>query len=188
MPAKQRDRVWTREEVLALPDDGNRYELVDGELLVTPSPRMPHQDASSELEAILRHYVNEHGFGKVHRSPADLEFRSGQVVQPDIFVSSLVDGRRARQWSEVEVPLLTVEVLSPKYERHDREVKRVVYQRAGVPTYWIVDLDARAVEVWTPRAKNPLVETKRLTWQPIKAIAPLEIDLVAFFNKVFDVP
>lgn len=184
MPAKQTDRVWTREEVLALPDDGNRYELVDGELLVMPSPRMLHQDASSEIEFLLRQYVNEHGIGKMHHAPADLELRSGQVVQPDIFVSSLVDGRRAREWSEVGIPLLIVEVLSPKYERHDREVKRALYQRLGVPTYWIVDLDARAVEVWTPNAIRPLAKTTRLEWRPNSAIAPLEVDLVRFFSSL----
>lgn len=184
MPAKNLRRRWTREEVLALPDDGNRYELVDGELLMTPSPRMPHQDASSELEVILHHYVNENGVGKLHHSPADLELRSGQVVQPDIFVSSLINGRRAREWSEVGIPLLIIEVLSPNYESHDREVKRVLYQRLGVPVYWIVDLGARAVEVWTPRATRPRIETARLEWRPNPAIAPLEIDLVRFFSSL----
>jgi Uma2 family endonuclease len=190
MPARtlDLDRIWTLEEVLALPDDGNRYELVDGELLVSPSPRPLHQTAVLRLAPVLDRYVLEHRLGCVFASPADLDLRSGQRVQPDIFVADRVDGGRVGEWTDVGIPLLVVEVLSPGTADYDRVKKRRRYQRSGVPRYWIVDLDARQVEVWTPTATAPAIETKRLTWHPDAAAGPLEIDLPALFDSIQGVP
>ena len=182
MPAKQVKRVWTREEVLALPDDGNRYELVDGELVVSPTPRWLHQSAVVRLTMFVFAYVERHALGRFAQSPAELSLPSGHVLQPDLFVSGMIDGRVPREWKEAGIPLLVVEVLSPSNPDYDRKVKRSLYQKAGVPTFWVVDIDARAVEVWTPAAGAPIVETARLSWQPNAAIAPLEIDLVRFFS------
>ena len=79
-------RRWTRQEVLALPDDGNRYELIDGELVVSPSPRVLHQLAVWALNDRVSPYVRGLGLGITGLAPADLDLRSGQVVQPDLFV------------------------------------------------------------------------------------------------------
>ena len=186
MPAKQADRVWTRDEVLALPDDGNRYELVDGELLVSPGPRPLHQFAVHRLSVLLDPYVAGHGFGTLTAGPADLDLRAGQVVQPDVFVLARVEGRRVRKWEEAGIPLLVVEVLSPSNPEFDRVKKRRRYMKARVPTYWIVDLDARLVEVWTPEVDRPVFATSSLTWAPTPAIAPFVLDLPAFFAAVHD--
>ncbi len=83
------------------------------------------------------------------------------------------------------MPTLVVEVLSPATARHDRLTKRRRYQRSGVPTYWIADLDARLVEVWTPSAESPAIAAETLTWQPDVAIAPLVIDLAGYFGEVW---
>ncbi|MGA2382737.1 MAG: Uma2 family endonuclease [Bryobacteraceae bacterium] len=139
----QAAEVWTAEQVRALPDDGLRHEVVDGEHLVTPAPRAPHQIALSELEALLRPYVKEHGLGKIIRSPADLEFDPHTLMQPDLFVTI---GRRVKTWQDALPLRLAVEVLSPSTARADRIVKRRRLQRAKVPEYWIVDLDARLIE------------------------------------------
>jgi Uma2 family endonuclease len=128
--------VWTREQVLALPDDGNRYELVDGELLVSPSPRGVHQRAVGELYLLLGPYVRSHKLGYAAFSPADLDLRSGQLMQPDLFVGELVNGREPVDWSDYVIPLLVVEVASPSTARYDRITKRRRFQRSGVPTYW----------------------------------------------------
>lgn len=183
MPA--RAEFWTREMVLALPDDGNRYELVDGALLVSPSPHYTHQYGVLGLYRLVHAFVADHGIGSVLVSPADLDLRSGQLVQPDLFVSGMVDGRLVRDWEDVGIPLLVVEVLSPSTARHDRITKRRLYQRSGVPMYWIVDLDARQVEVWTPDAINPQIARDALTWQPEGASEPLVIELAAYFREVW---
>lgn len=170
-------RHWTREEVLALPDDGMRYELVDGELLVSPAPRFRHQIAVMLLHDTVRKYVADHHQGLAMNLPGDLDLESGQVVIPDLYVLRVSMDRLPERWEEVGIPLLITEVISPSTSRHDRVVKRRAYQRAGVPVYWIVDLEARMMEVWTPEAAGPLIATDRLTWQPRPELPPLEIDL-----------
>jgi Uma2 family endonuclease len=178
-------RTWTREEVLALPDDGDRYELVDGELLVSPAPRGRHQRAVFELALIVLPYVRAHRLGALMALPGDLDLQSAQLVQPDLFVGAMVDGREPVEWEEFGIPILIAEVLSPSTTRYDREVKRSRYQRSGVPVYWIMDLEARRVEVWTPEAAEAKIVSGRLTWQPSATVPALEIDLPDYFGRVW---
>ena len=178
-------RTWTREDVLALPDDGNRYELVDGELLVSPSPRGLHQRGVLSLLRLVDPHVQTHRLGSVLFSPADLDLKSGQLVQPDLFVGAMVAGREPVEWSEFGIPILVVEVLSPSTARYDRITKRRRYQRSGVPAYWIVDLDARQVEVWTPGDERPTIVERELRWDLPTAEAGLAIDLAAYFREVW---
>lgn len=176
---------WTRDAVLALPEDGNRYELVDGELLVSPSPRGVHQAGVAELFRLVDPYVRAHRMGRVCFSPADLDFRSGQLLQPDLFVGARVGSRDPVDWTDYGIPLLVVEVLSPSTEHHDRVTKRRHYQRAGVPVYWIVDLDVRKVEVWRPGDRTSATASRVLSWQPDMRLAPLMIDLPQYFSAVW---
>lgn len=178
-------RTWTRAEVLALPDDGQRYELVDGELLVSPSPRRTHQRAVRDPFLLLHHYVDSNAIGEMLFSPADLDLRTGQLVQPDLFVVALDALVAQMEWEHVGVPVLVVEVLSPSTAGYDRIKKRRLYQRVGVPTYWIVDLDARLVEIWTPDSDRPIIVDGDLRWQPDTQRGLLVIDLPAFFRKVW---
>jgi Uma2 family endonuclease len=179
-------RVWTREEVLALPDDGNRYELVDGELLVSPSPRPLHQLAVSAFHDRLKPYVRSHRLGTVLFSPAGLDLRSGQLMQPDLFVLAPPADGPFRAWSQAGIPRLVIEVLSPSTARYDRLTKRRRFQRSGVPAYWIVDLDARLVEVWAPADVAPTIVDETLTWQPDGTVPPLMIDLADVFSEIWD--
>jgi Uma2 family endonuclease len=176
MPALSKHH-WTRAEVLALPDDGKRYELVDGELLVSPTPRLQHQVVVRSLNRLLDAYVYQHNLGETFELPGDLTLGLGEVVQPDIFVLRELPERLDGSWSDVGIPFLVVEVLSPATARYDRIVKRGAYQRAGVATYWIVDLDSQLVEVWTPGAASPVIVTDELLWQPDPAVPPLRIAL-----------
>ena len=98
----------------------------------------------------------------------------------------LVNGRRPRAWIEVGSLLLAVEVLSPSTARTDRRKKRQLYQREGVPEYWIVDLDARAIERWQPESKRPEIMRESITWHPTGATTALTIDLVALFAGILD--
>ncbi|MDX2056264.1 MAG: Uma2 family endonuclease [Gemmatimonadales bacterium] len=178
-------RVWTRQEVLALPDDGNRYELVDGELLVSPSPRPVHQRAVGAFYRRLHGYVRANRLGEALFSPADLDLGSGQLLQPDVFVIGPA-APGPREWSDVGIPRLVVEVLSPTTARYDRIIKRRRFQRSGVPVYWIVDVDARLVEVWIPTETSPRVVDERLEWRPDPETVPLTIDLPEVFREILD--
>ncbi len=102
-------RVWTREEVWALPDDGKRYELIAGELLVSPSPGGMHQRAVARLYDLVPSYVRSHGLGETLFSPADLQLQSGDISQPDLFV--IPPGWDGRNWEACGVPLLIAETL-----------------------------------------------------------------------------
>lgn len=175
---------WTRGDVLGLPDDGQRYELVDGELLVTPSPRGVHQRAVLALALVLGPWIQEHGVGALALSPADLDFGAGQLLQPDLFVGAIRNGQEPVEWEDFGVPILVIEVLSPATARYDRVVKRRWYQRAAVPVYWVIDLDARIVEVWTPDAETPTIAVDALSWQPDPVEEPLVIGLRELFEQI----
>lgn len=174
---------WTAAQVRDLPDDGHRYEVVDGELLVTPAPTFDHQRAVGELFAALREYCRTTKIGEAVTSPADIEFDPRTLVQPDVFVVPL-GAARPKNWTDIRNLLIAAEVLSPSTARADRTVKRRRYQRAGVPEYWIVDLDARLIERWHPSDQRPDLITDRLTWHPLDMDAPFVLDLPAFFGSV----
>ena len=175
---------WTVEMRNALPDDGQRYEVIDGELFVTPAPRWAHQEAVGRLHLLLAPYVAAQAVGHVILSPADVEFARDTVVEPDLFVVPLVDGRRPRDWREAGHMLLAIEVLSPTTARLDQGRKRALYQRQGVDEYWIVDVDGRVMQRWRPGDDRPEVLTERLTWAPPGAESALAIDLATFFADI----
>jgi Uma2 family endonuclease len=182
MPAVQDD--WTVEKALALPDDGNRYEVLDGELHVTPAPTWAHQGAIESLYPRLRAYVRAHELGWAKLSPADIVFSARRLLQPDLFVVPWRAEGQPGSWTDVKELLLAIEVLSPSTARADRHHKRLIYQDQRVPEYWIVDLDARLVERWRPGDTRPELLAERLEWQPRAALEPLRIDLQEFFDGV----
>jgi Uma2 family endonuclease len=157
-------RRYTVDEVLAFPFDGNRYELVDGDLLVTPAPSLTHQTVIKRLcLAIGRYLEGRTETAELVLSPADISWDREQLVQPDLFV--VPASEVTRNWSSVRTLLLAVEVVSPSSARGDRLTKRLLYQRRGVGTYWVVDPDARLVEVWHPEDTRPEIVTDALTWR-----------------------
>lgn len=182
MPAVDGHR-WTADEVRALPEEpGKRFECVDGELLVSPGPRLPHQSAMLLLSHALDKYCTAQRVGSVFNGPGELELDRYTLVQPDVFVLPLVDGKRAQSQEAAGHPLLFVEVLSPSTARYDRVIKRGRYQRDGVE-YWIADMDARLVERWTAKIERPEMVSGSITWQPVGAAASLTIDLDALFAE-----
>jgi Uma2 family endonuclease len=174
---------YTAEMVRALPDDGNRYEAVHGELLVTPAPWLWHQEVAGRLYEELRAYLRSQPVGHVLASPADISWSSDTLVQPDIFVADLAEVRTL-DWSKVKQLLLAIEVLSPTTARYDRFTKRRLYQEVGVPVYWIVDPDEKLVEVWTPDDALPVTNSRTVTWHPAGAADPLTIQLVDLFRAI----
>ena len=174
-------RRWTRRQVLDLPDDGNRYELIIGELVVTPSPGPRHQIVLARLYDHLQPYLAKTGVGMVLWSPADLRLGEEEVLQPDLFAFRAVPGGAPASWEEITSLLLAVEALSPTTAQYDRRAKRHRYQRARVPEYWIVDLDGRVVERWRPGDERPEILTAQLEWRPFEELEPLVVDLESVF-------
>ena len=181
MPLSHMD--WTVEMVKALPDDGNRYEVIDGELLVSPAPSLLHQSAVGKLYLLLAPYADAVGLDAVF-APAAVTFSARREVQPDLFVLPRNAGRPATRFEDVGQLMLAVEVLSPHSARTDRHRKRALYQDERVPDYWIVDLALRAVERWRPDCASPEVLTVALSWQPMPSHEALIIDLPAYFRSV----
>jgi Uma2 family endonuclease len=167
---------YTPEMVRALPEDGNRYETVHGELLVTPSPRADHQYVIGRLHVPLYTYLQKFPLGEVFISPADISWAPDILVQPDVFVVELAQARTL-DWARMTGLLLAVEVLSPSSIRHDRFTKRRAYQEHGIPVYWIIDIETRSAEIWTPEATTPRRVQDRLAWLPAGAAEPLAIPL-----------
>ena len=175
-------RHWTRDAVLALPDDGQRYELVSGTLVVTPAPRGLHQRAIAELFLRLQEWLGRHPVAHVLFSPADITLGEDETLQPDLFVYRTASGAPLRDWTDITELLLVIEVTSPGSARYDRELKRRRFQRAGIAEYWVVDLEGRMVERWRPGDEAPETITDELLWQPAPGGPGMVLDLEALFG------
>jgi Uma2 family endonuclease len=129
------------------PADGFRHELIEGQEFIAPAPEVPHQRVSRKLERILDEHVTRHQLGEVFDAPIDVVFSQEDVVQPDlIFISNSRAGRVTRKNIQ-GAPDLVIEILSPSTAPVDRGRKLALYGRADVAEYWIVDPDAKTVEV-----------------------------------------
>lgn len=171
---------WRYEDYRRLPDDGKRYEIIEGVLYVANAPSFDHQFAVGETFAYLRQFVREHQLGVVLTAPFEVHLSEiSRPVQPDVFFV-----RKERQPISgdrllVGAPDLIVEVISPNSIRLDRYIKFDTYERYGVAEYWLVDLKWRGVEVYTlsngeyallgQYAGNDLIESAVLVGMQIKA-------------------
>jgi Uma2 family endonuclease len=142
----KRDVVLTYEDYAALPADGRRYEVHDGELSVTPAPSPQHQIASRDLFSMLHAHVRQRGLGEVLYAPLDVILSESAIVQPDIVYLDQTRLERISRRGIEGAPTLVVEVLSPSTAAIDRSTKRNLYARHGVPFYWIVDFEGCAIE------------------------------------------
>ncbi len=175
---------WTLDEVRRLPDDGNRYELIDGELFVTSAPSFTHQQAIAVLHRLLADYLDREPVGHLVFAPADVTFSPRRAVQPDLFVTPLVNGAPPLCFEDAGRLLLAVEVLSPSTARADRVRKRTVYREEGVADYWLIDLDARLIERSVPEEDRPTIHTDVLTWAPEGSQTMFTLDIPPYFARV----
>jgi Uma2 family endonuclease len=178
-----RDCSWTATRRDALPEDGNRYEVIDGVLYVTPSPSVVHQWAAPLLGRLLFDYADPLGllaFG----GPIDVYFGERNAVEPDLSVIPTRNGKLPSHYKQIRRLILAVEVLSPSTERRDRTVKLALFQREDVDEYWMVDVHRRVVDRWRRGMTEVETMTESIVWQPIADAPPLVIDLPAFFRKV----
>jgi Uma2 family endonuclease len=139
-------RGLTYADYAALPDDGHRYQLVEGELVVTPSPTRWHQEVIGTMYRQLSEHVQRLNLGQVFIAPLDVLLSDRVVLQPDLFFVSNERAAIVRDANIAGAPDLCIEVLSPGTERLDRLRKTELYARFGVPHYWIIDLSARSIE------------------------------------------
>lgn len=174
---------WTARDLERLPDDGNRYEVVDGELFVTPAPSWDHQLVIGALYRRISEFVAEYKLGWTFMAPGDV-YLDSSLVQPDIFVIPRSGNNNPHSWKGAPQPILVVEILSDGTARRDFGSKRELYVRRGIPNYWIVDCDARSVTVVQPG--QPALETREsLIWQP-NASARLVVALPELFRASLD--
>ncbi len=136
----------TYADYAALPDDGKRYQLVEGELVVTPAPTPWHQRLQLKLAAKLDAFVEQAGLGVVLVSPLDVVLEERTVVQPDVVFISRQRAAIVTKSNVRGAPDACVEILSPGTERLDRVRKFNLYARFGILHYWIVDPESRTIE------------------------------------------
>ena len=144
--ATRLNRKLDYEDFARLPDDGQRYEILDGELYVTASPSLLHQRLSKRLQRRLEDYFEDRGLGEVFNAPIDLILAQHDIVVPDLVIVAEPGQISARAIEGV--PLMVVEILSPSTRGRDRGIKMRRYVALGVLHYWIVDPDARTIECW----------------------------------------
>lgn len=175
-------RRFTAADVRGFPDDGNRYEVVHRDLLVTPSPGGRHQLIVGRLAFALQSYLLPAGREELLCAPADISWDDETLVQPDLFVGDFARFHQTFAWSDIRTLHRVIEVLSPASRRHDRGAKRRLYQEQRIPQYWIVDGNARTVEVWTPDADRATVERGALRWRHPDLRRDCVIDLASLFR------
>jgi Uma2 family endonuclease len=182
MPASRAE--WTVDMLDALPDDGSRYEIIDGELFMTPSPAYPHQAVVGALFARLRAYLRPSPLARAVISPSDIRKpdRDRNHVEPDIFAIRLRNGVVPPFPFGLSDLLLAVEVVSPSTGAYDYQTKRQLYLGNGVPEYWIVDPAAHTLTRFRSLSDPAELLTRRLAWHPEGMPAPFIVELPEFFE------
>ena len=140
--------LLTYDDYCLLPNDRNRYEILDGELSVTPAPAIRHQTVLGNLHRFLANYVVANQLGKLFIAPTDLILAPTTVVQPDlIFIAN--ERRHIVTERAIEgPPTLVIEILSPTTNRTDRVTKAQLYAKHSVSNYWLIDPDQRTLEAY----------------------------------------
>ena len=173
--------AWTLADLDRLPDDGNRYELIDGELFVTPAPSPVHEVLAAALQELLQPYVHKERLGRAYMAKSVIQTKKSQV-EPDLMVR-ITPRPIPEKWPEMPIPILVVEVLSGITRRRDHVEKRAFYLRSGVAEYWIVNRWDRTIVVISRDADDVTADTQ-LTWHPTGAESALVIDVAEYFRSV----
>jgi len=151
---------WTYRDLVALPDDHLRHELIDGEHLVTPSPNTSHQTISLNLVRLLLPYLDEHRAGQLLCAPFDVKLSLFTVLVPDlVYFTADRFAHVVNEKHATAAPDLVIEILSPGTRRRDKGRKRAVYDREGAQEYWIVDPEAQSITALRrPHARGGLTD------------------------------
>jgi Uma2 family endonuclease len=153
----------TYDDFLLFPDDGKRHELIDGEHCVTPSPNTKHQRVSGNLHFFIRAWLEEHPVGQVFYAPVDVVFSRFDVVEPDLlYLSNERVAEIVTSQHVTGAPDIVIEIGSPGTRKRDETIKRRLYDRSGVPEYWVVDPELDLVRVYR-RAGDSFLRPRELT-------------------------
>jgi Uma2 family endonuclease len=136
---------WDYAAYAAIPADGKRHEIIDGDHFVNPAPNLYHQEVSRHIQFQLYTQIELADLGKVINAPVDLQLSDHDIVQPDLVIVTRARKHIMTPIKIKGVPDLVVEILSPSNPRHDLETKRKLYENAGIPEYWIVSPDDHQV-------------------------------------------
>jgi len=148
----------TYEEFRQLPDDGKRYELIGGEVHLTPAPNTKHQFVVHNLDIALSLYVQKNKLGEVWEAPLEVRLTEDTALQPDLVFVASTRVEIVREEFIAGAPDLVVEVLSASTAVHDRATKLPIYAEAGVPEVWLIDTQAKTVEVLKLQGKKYFVD------------------------------
>lgn len=162
-PIRQQ-RFWTVDALERLPNDGNRYEILHGELLVTPLPSGGHQGVAGRLFFILSRWCREHT-GWAVRAPGGVYISQTSWLEPDVAVYPAPEYDDL-DWRDMPTPLLVVEVASRSTRKRDRHQKRPAYLAHGVIEVWTIEKKTRVIERWTSASEFPETLHGSITWQP----------------------
>ena len=172
---------WTPEEVHSLPDDGNKYELVRGELFVTPPPFPEHETISARLTRILDPFVEANGLGFVYHPRAVVRY-DGSEVEPDLMVSQrILSTGDDKDWNRAPKPILIVEIHAGSTRRRDKLQKRNLYLDAGIAEYWMIDPEQQTVTSVRLDVAD-VIATGEMTWSPPGASSSLTFDVARLFD------
>lgn len=175
--------AWTLADLDRLPDDGNTYEVIDGELFVTPAPSPVHEQLAAALHELLLPYVQREQLGQVYTGKSVIQTQKSQV-EPDLMVRKM-PRPIPETWPELPTPILVVEVLSGITQRRDQVEKRAFYLRTGVANYWIVNRWDRTIRVISANDADVTIGTE-FTWHPRGAANALVVNVEEFFRRVLD--
>jgi len=174
---------YTADEVRQFDDPRLRFEVIRGELFVSPAPKIPHQRIVRDLVRLLQDYLEAEHLGEILPGPLEVQFTEDSAVQPDALVMLRDRGPQPTIERLYGPPALVIEVISYSSKRTDRLQKRALYMEEGVPEYWIVDPGLRQIERWRTGDEQPEILRDRLEWRPTEAAPALAIDLVRLFSR-----
>src|SRR4030067_622746 len=182
---QKKKKIYTYQDYLELPDDRNRYEILEGELVMTPSPITVHQRVSRKIEVQLDHFVEENKLGEVFNAPCDTILSEDNIVQPDLLFIANENKKIITEKNSQGAPDLLIEILSPTTAYHDLIEKKGIYQNFGVKEYWIVDPKRRWIEVYVlQEGRYQLFQrTEKSETVQSKIIEGLEIPLARIFEQ-----
>lgn len=149
--AQNRRTILTYDDYLCLPDDRNRYEILEGELAVTPAPNLNHQDISRNLEFILFSHIKKKSLGKIYDAPVDVILSDNNIVQPDIVFISNESTHMLTKRGVEGAPDLVIEISSPTTQKYDKIIKFQIYARFSVKYYWIIEPEKKVIEEYMLR-------------------------------------
>jgi len=165
-PLLEKKKAWTYKDYLTLPEDNNLYEIIDGELYMTPAPTPLHQKVSHNLQRLLGNFVKQHDRGDIYPAPVDVVFDSSNIVQPDIIFISRENRSIVKEKNIQGAPDLVIEIVSPGTFQKDRVFKMKIYARYGVKNLWLIDPHNRTLEAF---------ELDKETYRLVDALAGEEI-------------